>query len=378
MVDLLLFWAVCLLLARTIDKRTKRFENRIVGLRCDSTSRVLYWVLILAIIFFVGLRTTYNDTVTYKEGFSLIDTNKYVGFREVFRKYGGFDSFQAVIKTLLGNDPQNLLFISGVVTTLLYVPYIAKYSDDFETAMYWFITGQGMFCMAGIKQAIAMGIALYSLERYYQRKYSQAILLLWLAYSFHPFVVCLVVVPLLTKKAWGVGVCVLSIGIVGALCNLSFLFDATEEMTQGMFRDLSADYSINPLRVAYCSIPVMISFLYRNQINCSGDKYLVLGVNMNIVSFLFIFLGLFFSPIYMGRMSLYFDLVSFLATPKLIKTTIGKQGCLYSASYYLLFFTFSMFDLNKGGLGGFFVDRFHHISLSEYLSILINGVVSFK
>ncbi|MBP5620741.1 MAG: EpsG family protein [Thermoguttaceae bacterium] len=322
-------------------------------------------ILMLVILLFTGLRTTYNDTMTYTEGYALVNADNF-GIKDVFRNNGGFNLFQVIIKTLMGSDPQNLIFVSGVVTTLLYVPFLIKYSDDFKTSLFWFLIGQGMFCMAGIKQAISMGIALYSLEKYIQRRYSHSIILLWLAFSFHPHVLCLVVAPLLMKRSWSQTTVLVSMGIVALFGNLDFLFDTFGDLA----RDLSADYSINPLRVVVCSIPVVISFLYKKQINNSRDLILILGVNMNIISFLFIILGFFFSPIYMGRMSLYFDLISFLYIPKLIKTTIGKQGTFYSMSYYLLFFMFFMCDMNKGGFGSFFNDRFHHINLFTYLSSL--------
>ena len=370
MLNLLLLFILNIMLACVIQSRTKSYANGAVGICRDTQSMLCYIVIVCAFILFSGLRTTYNDTTGYMGLFDFLVDDK-LSWQEFFESYGGFETFQSFIKKHISTDPQSLIFLSAILCNLLYLPFILKHSKHFSESVFCFCIDDFIFLMAGIKQAIAIGIALYAVSAYLNKKYFKSILLLLFAMSFHPYIICLAVVPFLTKKIWNLRICLVILVCFFLFLNMEIVFGFFD-MIGNDYRDSDLrNYTINPFRVLVEAIPILISFVYRNKINKNSSVLLKLGINMRIISFVFLFMALFVNPIYPGRMSTYFSMLSAVAIPEMLHICWDDEanGKVYKIIYYTIFLVYLMLDMTKLGTFSFNQDYFNHTSFGSIFSM---------
>lgn len=357
------FIAICVCLAACIETQTIMYQSISIGFKKNSISLLLFLLLYILLIFFAGLRTRYNDTVTYMNTFRYfnISTFKITSFLG----YGGFEIYQFLIKKYISDNVQVFIFISAIITTSLYVFFIIKHSKTFKASMFIYLTGSYVFAMAGMKQAFAMGISLYVIEAYLDNKKIKAVILLILAMSFHPYIICLLIIPFLTKRVWDKNTVVIIIAFICCSILIEPLLNIISFIGKEYSMSELTSHTINPIRVFVESIPVVLSLVFRDRINKNcNNPYLILGLNMMIVSFLFVSLSLFFSPIYFARIGNYFDVLSPIVIPILLHNVFarGRDGWIARSCYYLFYFAYFAVDwlTHEGTL---FTDNFRHVGL---------------
>lgn len=366
MIDLLGLILLSTLFAYVVQSRTYMYNSARDGMKKDLQSKVIYWGLLIAFIVFAGLRRSYNDTITYIQGFDLVDLDN-IRLSTILEPYGGFKLYQQLIKNYISNNSQVFLFISAIVTTLLYLSFYTRHTNQYSGMIFLYSIGSYLESMAAIKQTIAIGISLYAVDAYLNKKYVKAILLLLVAMTFHPYIVCLVCVPFLKRKIWDGKTILVIILCVIAFMNMDKVFAMFDVIGRDYSGEVFNDYTINPIRVLVESIPVVISWIYRHELNEKENKLLILGMNMRIISFVFIAMGLFVNPIYFGRMSSYFASLSAIAIPEMLNLVWkeNRNGRVYIIGYYIFFFIYFVMDMTKIGSISLFYDQFNHAPISS-------------
>ena len=366
MIDLLGLILLSTLFAYVVQSRTYMYNSARDGMKKDLQSKVIYWGLLIAFIVFAGLRRSYNDTITYIQGFDLVDLDN-IRLSTILEPYGGFKLYQQLIKNYISNNSQVFLFISAIVTTLLYLSFYTRHTNQYSGMIFLYSIGSYLESMAAIKQTIAIGISLYAVDAYLNKKYVKAILLLLVAMTFHPYIVCLVCVPFLKRKIWDGKTILVIILCVIAFMNMDKVFAMFDVIGRDYSGEVFNDYTINPIRVLVESIPVVISWIYRHELNKKENKLLILGMNMRIISFVFIAMGLFVNPIYFGRMSSYFASLSAIAIPEMLNLVWkeNRNGRVYIIGYYIFFFIYFVMDMTKIGSISLFYDQFNHAPISS-------------
>lgn len=366
MIDLLVLIAVSLLFAYVIQNRTRFYSSARLGIKDDMQSRVVYWGIVIAFILFAGLRSSYNDTTAYTHAFEMVNIND-LNLSTLMESYGGFEIYQILIKRYISDNPQVFIFVSAIVTNMLYFTFYVRHTDRFCEMLLMYVISIYMFSMAGLKQAIAIAISLYAIENYLNHRYVRALLFLLLAMSFHPYIICLLCIPFLKNKVWDIRTIFVIAVCVIAFMNLDIVFGLLNAIGKDYSEETFDDYTINPIRVLIEAVPVILSFIYRKQINESANRMCILGVNMMIISFVFIAMGLFMNPIYFGRMSIYFTALSAVVIPEMLFTIWkhDRNRKAYTAAYYLFFFTYFLMDLTKIGSISIFTDQFKHVPLTS-------------
>lgn len=366
MIDLLVLIIICTAFAYVIQTRTCLYPSVRDGIKKDLQSRIIYLGILIAFILFSGLRSKYNDTFFYKHAFDILDTN-HLNLSTFFESYGGFQIYQKLIKLYISKDSQVFILLSSILTNLLYIVFYTRHTNKYAEVIFLYSIGSFIFGMAGIKQAISVGISLYAIEGYLNKKYIRAILFLLLAMSFHPYVICLICVPLLKDRIWNrktlavIAVCVI------AFANMETVFKLFSIIGRDYSNSTFDDYTINPIRVLVEAVPIVISFIYRDKLNKSNNKLLLLGINMQTIAFVFIAMGLFVNPIYLGRMATYFTCLSAVAIPEMLSVSWkkSKNGGIIILGYYIFFFAYFLMDMTKIGSISIFYDQFNHIALSS-------------
>ena len=365
MIDLFVLILFCCFIANRITICSKGYDNVWHATQKNVVIKILYFMLVVALILFSGLRTTYNDTSTYMQAFGFLRVDN-IELSILQEGYGGFELFQKLLKKFVSEDPQIIIFSSSIIINLLYLWFFAKYSLRFDiTILAYFILGPYVFSMAGIKQAIAMSICLLAIDNLIQKKYLKFVLWLLVAMTFHPYIICMIALPLFVKEIWSFKMVGLFILLTLVSSNLELLLNITGLIGKDYtFVELTS-HTINPVRVVVEIIPVVLSFFGRERIRACNNRFLNLGINMMIINSIMISLGLFMNPIYFGRIGTYFSAINAVVVPMMLSNIIKRNGH-YKINlfiYYGIYTAYFVLDLTKLGNISIFYDLFNHITL---------------
>lgn len=365
MINLFVLIILCFLLAVQIESLSKDYNTVWEASKSNFVIKILYIVLLLAMILFSGLRTSYNDTSTYIYGYTLIEPSN-INLLTLTEPYGGFYFFEGILKKYISSEPQALIMASSIIVNLLYVWFFTKHSKCFGlTILSYFILGPYVFSMAGIKQILAMSISLIAIDNMLKKKYGRFVLWMFLAMTFHPYIICLLILPWLTDGIWNKKTLVIILVMVLCVSNLDLIIRLASYIGKDYTIDSMTRSTINPARVIIEMVPVLLAFVGRNKIRRCNDKFLNLGINMVILTGVMIFAGLFMSPIYCGRIATYFSLIVAIIVPWMLNIIYQnhehrRQNIMI---YYAFFIAYFVLDLTKLGRISIFTDLFKHISI---------------
>lgn len=363
MIGLLVVIIFCVICAHLVQQRTYFYLSARDGIKRDLISKILYIGIVGAFIWFAGLRSSYNDTSAYMWNFELIDTNN-INLNILRQAYGGFDLYQEVIKKYISTNPQVFIFVTAMVTNVLYLRFYTRNTKKFTEMILLYAIGNYIFCMAGLKQAIAIGIGLYAIDCYMKGRYIKAIIILLIAMMFHPYIICLICIPFLRDRIWDKKSILVIVLCILAFMNMDKVFEVFEVIGKDYSGENFNDYTINPIRVLIEFVPVGISFVYRHKLNENASGMLTLGINMRNISFIFIAMGLVANPIYFGRMSTYFTVLSAITVPEMLDICWGNKK-IYIWGYYVFFFLYFIMDMTKIGSISIFYDQFNRVAFSS-------------
>lgn len=365
MIDLVIMIGVCFFLANQIEIKSRKYTNVRVAVKKDWLVKILYFILLLILIFFSGLRTTYNDTETYMQAYERLNISD-VHMFSILEPYGGFIILQTFLKRYISEDPQILILVSSIMVNSVFVYFYSKYSKHFGLTIFsHLILGTYIFSMAGIKQIMAMSISLFAIENLLRKKYLKFFIWLLVAMTFHPYIICLAVLPFFREGVWNKKIVMTIFIVIFLAANLEVLLNFAGMIGKEYTIEEMTDYTVNPIRVLIEIIPVIFSLLYRAKINKRKNELLNLSINMMIINAFMISLGLFFNPIYFARIGTYFSVLNAIAIPIML-TVIYQKNEHYRMNifvYYAFYCLYFMLDLTKLGAISITHDLFNHINI---------------
>ena len=347
--------------------------------------KLLYTIVTISMALFVGLRLRYNDTSTYKETYDLLILPE----GSLMLKPGGgtinwlalgenpaFTFIQNVFKHL-GFSTQTFILMSSVPYIIVFMWFIQKYSKNFFFSVFLFFTlGMFSFSCAAIKQCIAISFGLIAIDMYLSRKRKSWIIPVIIGSLFHPYILFFLIVPFVRFKPWSKK----SYWLVGGFfligVTLQFLMSTIVDITTMLGESYANDEfmgpGVNPLRVLVYLVPLVLSFIIKKERTYdNGDEDIILNVftNLSMINGLLMFIALFGSAIYFGRLSYYFTIFSIVVIPYLIgKLKNGFSTIVYLAAF-IFYFIFFAYECLNGGLDTF-DNMFDKITLKEYIESL--------
>lgn len=349
--------------------------------------KLFYIIATISMVLFVGLRTRYNDTSTYKETYIWLINEE----GSLLQRPGGgtidwlalgtnpaFTFVQNIFKHL-GFSTQTFLLLFSIFYIVVFMWFIQKYSKNFFFSVFLFFTlGLFSFSCAAIKQCTAISFGLIAIDMYFSRKRKWWIIPIIIGSLFHPYVLLFLIVPFVRFKPWTNK----SYWLVGGFFFVGItlqvlmrtLIDITTMLGESYADDEFAGAGVNPLRVLVYLVPIALSFIIRKEREFdNSDEDIILNVftNLSMINGLLMFIALFGSAIYFGRLSDYFTIFSIVVIPYLIsKLKNGLSTIVYLAAFILYFIFFSYECLN-GGLDTF-DNLFKKITVKEYIESLNN------
>lgn len=335
----------------------------------------LWWLIMAAaMILFVGLRTRYNDTLTYLGNYRAL-LSEPTPLSDISWQLGDNPGYQLSnnIMAMFGISDQTFILIYAVATVGIYVWFIRKYSCNFVFSIFLlFVTGAYTFTLAAIKQCVAVAFALIATHYAIKKRWILFVLWILIASTFHPYALMYGIVPVMMFRPW-TGKTYLSLVAFGcagfALQSLmGVIVDVTTMLGEEFDAASFAGEGVNPFRLAVCAVPLILSFITRNVRLDSDSKEIYLMVNLAIINAEIMFVALFGTANYFARLANYFIIMQSLSIPWLLKKfekrseqflTVVAVIC-YLAYFYYANAIDQPFDL-----------YYSRITIFEYLKSLI-------
>lgn len=312
-------------------------------------SKLFMLAAIASLVIVSGLRRNIGDTFFYRR---IYEINDFTWEFIQSQKDIGFGLLQMVLKNYISEDPQIMVFTTALLTNILIVWVLYRYSRMIELSLYVYITG-GLFLvtMNGIRQALAAAIIFTATKFLMEGDWKKYFLLIILASFFHQSALVMLPIYFLVRfKAWSkatFALIVMAIVIVIGFDKFSSILFSTIENTQyGEYKNF-AEGGASFIRVIVNAIPLMIAFLGRGklkQIYPNSDPV----VNMSLIGFVFMLIAT--QNWIFARFSLYFGLFQLILISWIIKVFREKdQKLIYFGiiiCYFLYFYFENVMTLN--------------------------------
>lgn len=333
---------------------------------------ILCTVLIVILLAgFAGLRIHCNDTGAYRHSYELITESSWDAADKSLGANPIFSWINYQLK-MHGVSTQNFLMFWAFLTVGCYIIFVHGYSANYPLTIFLlFTTGCYTFTFAGIKQAAAIGIAAIAVMFALKKNWIPFVACVLIAALIHPYALMYLLVPFMefrpwTKRTYWILTIFLAAGfllrpLIGTVVNITALLG--EEYTASSF----TGEGVNIFRVLVCNVPLALSFLYRKKLFVNTSKTENLIVNLAMLNGVIMFVGLFGTANYFGRLANYFLIFQSLALPWMLKKIGGRDGKILTL-LMVLGYTAYFYYANVIAIS--FDQDFARLSISEYLAQL--------
>lgn len=334
-------------------------------------------LLILFLGICCGLRTWYNDTVTYIGIYNNITPTIDVFFHEntqTFAQGIGFAFLNSIIKTI-GFSSQDYLMFYALITAYFYVRFVRNYSDNFPLSVFlMFTTGFYTFAFAAIKQCMATAICLAALDALFERKRLKYIILVTLASLFHPYSIVYLLLLLMDFRplTWKTYLYIAVFTAVGFSLNslIGTILDVTDMMGATYDASSFVGEGVNIFRVLVCFVPVTMMFLFGRKLFVGSNSQENIMYNMAMLNAMIMFVGLFGTANYFARLANYFLPAQVIILPwvfKKIRNHDRQTITFLCVVCYLGYFIYG------NAIQRSFDSEFSKITLWQYITTLFGG-----
>ncbi len=344
------------------------------GWRLSGTSCLCFALLLLLAIFYAGLRQWGNDTSSYIISYltritafpgELTDMEWSLGANP------GFKIYQSLIKLVFGNNGLWLTMVTAIISTISLFEFYRRYSPIFFFSMYLLITSMFFnFTMAAMKQVIAFSIGIWILPLAIQKKWSVIAILLFIACSFHPYVLFYAAIPLLIGKmlSWKVKACIVASIFIGS--NLMAFMEKALVVTETFGDEYQLEYwtegtGVNIFRVPIFLVTPILGLIYQKDIQKIGNVFVQGCINLSVISGCFMILAIFGGANMFGRMAIYWEPFTFIALPGICQSIKSHPWYkVFITGLVLAFLIFYIYSYMKHGYS-LFADYYHHANILD-------------
>ncbi|GIN73226.1 transmembrane protein EpsG [Bacillus sp. J14TS2] len=289
-----------------------------------------------------GLRSNIGDTYVYK---SIYETNEFTWEYILSQKDIGFGILQMLLKKI-SDDPQMMIFTTALLTNVLIVGVLAKYSRLFEISTYVYITG-GLFLvsMNGIRQLLAAAIIFTGTKYLMEGKWLRYFLIVLIASTFHQSALILIPIYFIVRyKAWSKATYILLVFsiiiVVGYEQFSDLLFTAIEDSQYGHYSEFH-EGGANTVRVVVDAVPLLIAFLGRDKLReiFPSSDYIV---NMALIGFVFMIIST--QNWIFARFSIYFSLYQLILISWIVKLFRKEDQRVIYFSLIVCYFLYYFYE----------------------------------
>lgn len=325
-------------------------------------------LLIAYLSFFAGLRTHYNDTYTYMSSYKTMETfpDILIGFRWNLGDNPGFILLNSLMKKM-GFSAQTFVLFYSTLFVASAIILLKRYSSGFTLSVFLFVCAHGyLFSLAAMKQCSSIAIGIMAIPYMLKRKWIPYILIILLAATFHPYILLFLLIPFLRFKPWSTGTWILLAVAGGAGLFLpqiiGTVIDAVALLGDGYDANNFIGEGVNIFRVLVAGVPVFLTLIFRQNID---DRQQYPFINCSFMYAAIMFVGLFGTANYFGRLASYFILFPAIALPSIIKGLSGKDRRYLELLMIICYLGFFYYG---NAINGSFENAFSRMTIWRYLN----------
>ncbi|MGW5951450.1 EpsG family protein [Bacillus mycoides] len=312
------------------------------GTTLIKPNQFLILLAVLSLVLVSGLRNNIGDTYFYMHAYKVAEFNwEYIQNN----KDMGFNIFQMILKGYT-NNPQAMVFITALITNLLIVFTLYKYSRLIEISLYVYIaSGMYLVSMNGIRQYLAAAIVFTATKYIFDGNWKMYVLIVLFASTFHQSALVLIPVYfLIRRRAWsGITFLLLFLAVLIVIGFNQFtevLFKAIEDTQYSQYKEFH-EGGANILRVAVDSTPLILAYIGKDRLREIFPECDVI-VNMALLGTVFMFIST--QNWIFARFSIYFGLYQLILIAWVIKLFTKKDRKLIYYSILLCYFIYFVYE----------------------------------
>lgn len=293
-------------------------------------------VTFAVIIFFASARTHVADTTAYIKIFDdypLFQNAHDIIFDSNARE-PGFRLFSILVKTYISDNYTVWLSIIAVISGICVMLPLYKYSYNFGVSAFLFMAScQFTWMFNGMRQFLVAAIIFSCTDLILKNKTLLYILIVCILSTIHKSALILIPMYFIAQGEPGNKRTVLFIGciILAMLFTSKFTNLLTDVVEQTDYASSvnefkATDDGTSPIRILVESIPIILTFLYRNKIKDKLTPIIKLSINMSLIaSGLYIISKIASSGILLGRLPIYFSMYNLILLPWLLRNIFEQR-----------------------------------------------------
>ncbi|WP_312287886.1 EpsG family protein [Terrisporobacter sp.] len=237
---------------------------------------------------------------------------------------------------MVGNSDTLFFLIIAVFQSICLIYIFRKYSSNYWVSIFLFIvsTNYISWMFNGMRQFIAVCLCFACTSLMLKKKYMPMILLILLASTIHGTAIIMIPLVFIAQgKAWNkktiflIAMTLLAIVFVERFTSLlDILTDGTQYEGFLDSEVMVNDNGTNPIRVLVFSVPAIISFMYRKNIQNANESVINFCTNMSIIATAIYAVSMVTSGILIGRLPIYTLMYSYILLPWEIDNLFNKES----------------------------------------------------
>lgn len=312
------------------------------------SKKCLYFIIFILIIVsgYRDLSYIYGDEYTYRIIFDEINNGKLNSAENEI----GFLGLNYIIG-LFTNDSQWLIMVCAVITNILILKALYKYSKYFNFSLFLYIVFGGYFASFNImRQFLAIAILFYyGIDFILNKKIYKYIVCVLIASSIHFSAIILLPMYWLVnvKNKRRLYICTFLITSVSFLAfNSLFKSLSGFDRISGYYNNYSnMNVGVNIFRILVISIPIILMGLNYKTMKKNNDKFEILYYFGFISMIIMIFSSKY---LYFSRLYNYFGIINLLLIPEYIYSVKSqKNRIILLILVYSLYLLFGFSDQSK-------------------------------
>jgi transmembrane protein EpsG len=332
--------------------------------KTENRTSILVAVLVFGyLIFFIGLRSGIADTFEYIRFFKALPSSLSAALSTTVDRDKGFYFFSVFVKQYISSDYHVWLFIIALVSGVCVMFPLYKYSTMFELSAFLFIaSAQFTYMLNGMRQFIAVAILFMCMDLMIKRRWLPFCLITLLLSTIHGSAI--IMIPfyfIVHSKPWSkkILITILGFGLAFTLFGsfLSSMTDLLESTQYSGYNDMISDINGSSIfRLLIAFIPCILAYIKKDEIEKLNNPVLNLSINMSVINACFYLLSTAGGGIFIGRMTIYFDVYNLLLYPLLFSEVYAEKErhilyyfCMVSFIlffYYQMVVTFNLFYMS--------------------------------
>ena len=292
--------------------------------------------LFIFLVLFAGLRTSYNDTSNYIQGFINSTTLRpFLADRSNLELLNNplFYGFQAFIRSFT-NNYSVFFMICAIIVNGLNLNFIRKHVDvrDFAFCMFLYTAlGTLMLTLAAQKQALAMSVTTLAISALIDKRYVRYYLFVFIAGLIHSYAWLFLFFPLLDTKPWSLRTLFLLAVTLFVMYTfqgtITTLIEVADQIGKNVpMEEVFDGNRMNIFRVAVYSVVPILALIFRKQILYNLDRTNSLFIQMTIISLMFMMMGTMNGANMFGRAANYFEIGLICVLPWVVRQIFTSQS----------------------------------------------------